>query len=261
MRPPLLLLSLGLVGGFAPPRSLRLRKWSAPPKMADERGDTVFVPDNYQREAGRVVSSLKTNAALLCAYSFSNLDGRFMESAPHGDGAKLVAYVLLVAATLGFELSAVFIGMQLLYRLYDGSFGSETLAGPAGGEDRRTVMGLIVANYQLEFYTLRGCFIAGIFCVLAATDIKARRDTPRARAARARLSLFSRGKLKAPSSSSPQVWAEFDLPLAAAVTAIIVACGSTMAFFALRSQALVFDRLEAVNREATLADADGVGAS
>ena len=229
--------------------------------MADERGDTVFVPDNYQREAGRVVSSLKTNAALLCAYSFSNLDGRFMESAPHGDGAKLVAYVLLVAATLGFELSAVFIGMQLLYRLYDGSFGSETLAGPAGGEDRRTVMGLIVANYQLEFYTLRGCFIAGIFCVLAATDIKARRDTPRARAARARLSLFSRGKLKAPSSSSPQVWAEFDLPLAAAVTAIIVACGSTMAFFALRSQALVFDRLEAVNREATLADADGVGAS
>ena len=193
--------------------------------MADERGDTVFVPDNYQREAGRVVSSLKTNAALLCAYSFSNLDGRFMESAPHGDGAKLVAYVLLVAATLGFELSAVFIGMQLLYRLYDGSFGSETLAGPAGGEDRRTVMGLIVANYQLEFYTLRGCFIAGIFCVLAATDIK--------------------------------VWAEFDLPLAAAVTAIIAACGSTMAFFALRSQALVFDRLEAVNREAASVKTDG----
>ena len=227
--------------------------------MADERGDTVFVPDNYQREAGRVVSSLKTNAALLCAYSFSNLDGRFMESAPHGDDAKLVAYVLLVAATLGFELSAVFIGMQLLYRLYDGSFGSEALASP--DDDRRTVMGLIVANYQLEFYTLRGCFIAGIFCVLAATDIKARPDTPRARAARARLSLSSRSKLKAPSSSSPQVWAEFDLPLAAAVTAIIVACGSTMAFFALRSQALVFDRLEAVNREATLADADGVGAS
>ena len=191
--------------------------------MADERGDTVFVPDNYQREAGRVVSSLKTNAALLCAYSFSNLDGRFMESAPHGDGAKLVAYVLLVAATLGFELSAVFIGMQLLYRLYDGSFGSEALASP--DDDRRTVMGIIVANYQLEFYTLRGCFIAGIFCVLAATDIK--------------------------------VWAEFDLPLAAAVTAIIAACGSTMAFFALRSQALVFDRLEAVNREAASVKADG----
>lgn len=95
--------------------------------------------------------------------------------------------------------------------MYDGSFGSEEMKG-INGEDRRTTLGIVLANYKLEFTVVRGCFIAGIICVLAATAVKA--------------------------------WAMFAPPLAVGVTAILVAAASCMLFFALRSQTFVFDRLD-----------------
>lgn len=89
------------------------------------------------------------------------------------------AYVLLDVATLGFELVAVFVAQQLLYRMMDGSFGNElNIDGspgysPSPRAKSSTALGLILKLYPVEFTVVRSSFVAGIVCILLATGIKA----------------------------------------------------------------------------------------
>ena len=155
----------------------------------------VYPPDNYHREAGRVIGNLKGNAALLAAFSFSALTAK--ELPGNADSGLQEAYVILACLTLAFELVAVFVGQQLLYRISDGTFGVSLEDGAADPE--RTILGILLAKYRDEFQTVRFSFLAGIGTMMATISVRA--------------------------------WATYEPPLAAAVTCIFLAASAVMASF------------------------------
>ena len=78
----------------------------------------AYTPDNYLREAGRLLSNLNGNAALLAAFSFNALTNSGARLPPiEGAESLRSAYYLLACTTLALELVAVFVGQQLMYRM------------------------------------------------------------------------------------------------------------------------------------------------
>ena len=158
--------------------------------------------DNRLREASRLVGLIRATSALFAGFAYSQLS-------PLTTGSPFTGtlYLTLDAAAVGCELVAVFVAQQLLYRLYDGTFGA-----PKGEEGQAaSVLGLLVSMHRLEFRTVRLSFISGIVCLLACTIIRA--------------------------------WASFGAERALPVTVMMMTAGATMAYFALRSQQQVFNDL------------------
>ena len=155
----------------------------------------VFPPDNHHREACRIIGNLKGNAALLAAFSFSALTAKELPGGSGADPMLQQAYVVLACLTLAFELVAVFVGQQLLYRMADGSFG--VVASDGKLDPERTILGILLSNYRDDFSTVRFTFLAGIGTMMGTIAIRA--------------------------------WATYEAPLAAAVTLIFVGAAGVMA--------------------------------
>mmetsp|Transcript_44725 Transcript_44725/g.117280 ORF Transcript_44725/g.117280 Transcript_44725/m.117280 type:complete len:285 (-) Transcript_44725:140-994(-) len=151
----------------------------------------VFPPDNHHREAGRIIGNLKGNAALLAAFSFSALNVK----EPLAGAGLQSAYVVFACLTLALELTAVFVGQQLLYRMADGSFGTVDEDGYLDPD--RTILSVLLSNYRFEFQVVRTSFLAGIVTMMATITVRA--------------------------------WATYEPPLAATVTSIFLAAGGVMA--------------------------------
>ncbi len=166
--------------------------------------------DDRLREATQLVGQIRTTAALFAGFAYTQLQP------PSSSEGELLGtlYSTLDSASLAFELVAVFVAQQLLYRLLDGTFGVPTRSGPnKGGTDEKgaSVLGLLVSQHRLEFRTVRLSFISGIVCLLASTIVRA--------------------------------WCTADPGQALPVTVTMLAAGGTMAYFAQRSQEQVFKNL------------------
>lgn len=175
-------------------------------------GPQYYLPasnDDRLREATQLVGQIRTTAALFAGFAYTQLEP------PLSSEGELLGtlYSTLDSATLGFELVAVFVAQQLLYRLLDGTFGVPTRSGPNKGVDEKgaSVLGLLVSQHRLEFRTVRLSFISGIVCLLASTIVRA--------------------------------WCTVDPGQALPVTVTMLAAGSTIAYFAQRSQEQVFKNL------------------
>jgi hypothetical protein len=173
-------------------------------------GPQYYLPasnDDRLREATQLVGQIRTTAALFAGFAYTQL-----EPPSSSEGELLgTVYSTLDSATLGFELVAVFVAQQLLYRLLDGTFGVPTRSGPNKGVDEKgaSVLGLLVSQHRLEFRTVRLSFISGIVCLLASTTVRA---------------------WCTPGQALP-------------VTVTMLAAGGTIAYFAQRSQEQVFKNL------------------
>ena len=129
-------------------------------------------PDNYLREASRLVGNLNANAALLAAFSFNALTNSGARLPPvEGAESLRSVYYLLACATLALELVSVFVGQQLMFQMYDGSFGTRTDDGSPDPE--RTVLGVLLSNYRADFVTVRRCFLAGVVTMMGAIGVRA----------------------------------------------------------------------------------------
>ena len=174
----------------------------APPPLAKQS----FAPDNYHREAARIVTSLKSNAALLAAFAFSAFTRP--ELPENVDESLQAAYILLCATTFALELVAVYAGQQLMYAMADGTFGAPREDG--SNDPERTILGVLLANHKTQFYIVRTAFLGGIASMMAAIGVRA--------------------------------WASYDPPLAIAVT--LVFCGAILAIVASnRDTTRVFERV------------------
>ena len=165
-----------------------------------------FAPDNYHREAARIVTSLKSNAALLAAFAFSAFTRP--ELPENVDESLQAAYILLCATTFALELVAVYAGQQLMYAMADGTFGAPREDG--SNDPERTILGVLLANHKTQFYIVRTAFLGGIASMMGAIGVRA--------------------------------WASYDPPLAIAVT--LVFCGAILAIVASnRDTTRVFERV------------------
>ena len=174
----------------------------APPALAKQS----FAPDNYHREAARIVTSLKSNAALLAAFAFSAFTRP--ELPENVDESLQAAYILLCATTFALELVAVYAGQQLMYAMADGTFGAPREDG--SNDPERTILGVLLANHKTQFYIVRTAFLGGIASMMGAIGVRA--------------------------------WASYDPPLAIAVT--LVFCGAILAIVASnRDTTRVFERV------------------
>jgi len=154
----------------------------------------IYPPDNHHREACRIIGNIKGNAALLAAFSFSALTAKELPGGGATDPMLQQAYVIFACLTLAFELVAVFVGQQLLYRMADGSFGVSIDGKP---DPERTILGIMLSNYKDDFSTVRFAFLAGIGTMMCTIAVRA--------------------------------WATYEPPLATAVTCIFVVASGVMA--------------------------------
>ena len=171
-----------------------------------------FAPDNYHREAARIVTSLKSNAALLAAFAFSAFTRP--ELPENVDESLQAAYILLCATTFALELVAVYAGQQLMYAMADGTFGAPREDG--SNDPERTILGVLLANHKTQFYIVRTAFLGGIASMMAAIGVRA--------------------------------WASYDPPLAIAV--MLVFCGAILAIVASnRDTTRVFERVRLLDEQ------------
>jgi hypothetical protein len=187
----------------------------------------VYPPDNHHREACRLVGNLKGNAALLAAFSFA---AATRSDLPEATAPALQdAYVIATTATLALNLVAVFVGQQLLYRMGDGSFGTQLENGSIDPD--RTVLGIMLANYREDFITVRFCFLTGVCTMMIAIGLRA--------------------------------WIVYEPFLASVVTLIFASAGGVMAYNARRTEEK-FERVrffDAATQRETFGEVDENGAA
>ncbi|CAK0813682.1 unnamed protein product, partial [Prorocentrum cordatum] len=135
-----------------------------------------------------VVSELKASAALFAAFAFGALnlpsaltisEFRITSSAssvstsrPAPDSDLLQAFVVLDVLTLGFMLICVVVSQLLMYRLSDGSYGSEVYGTDEEHDPRDSALGRLATQYGTEFGTARVAFDFGVVTILLATLVR-----------------------------------------------------------------------------------------
>ncbi|CAK0865647.1 unnamed protein product [Prorocentrum cordatum] len=135
-----------------------------------------------------VVSELKSSAGLFAAFAFGALSlpgsltisefritsssSSLSTSRPTPDSDLLQAFVVLDVLTLVLMLICVVVSQLLMYRLSDGSYGSNVYGTDEKQDPRDSALGRLATQYCIEFGTARFAFDLGVITILLATLVR-----------------------------------------------------------------------------------------